>query len=69
MGKWLIFGGIICIVAGALVLLAQKLGFGELPGDVVVRGDRFTFYFPIVTCILLSILLSVVAWLIQWLRG
>lgn len=69
MGKLLIYVGIGCIVVGVLVLAAEKIGLGKLPGDIIIRGERFTVYFPILTCILLSIVLSAVAWLIQWLRG
>jgi len=39
--------------------------FGRLPGDIVVRGRNGVFYFPIVTCILLSVILSLVLWLVR----
>jgi hypothetical protein len=44
------------------------VGLGRLPGDVIIRGERTTFFFPIVTCLLLSVLFSFILWLVQWLR-
>jgi hypothetical protein len=47
--------------------VAMKLGvpLGRLPGDIVIRREHTTFYFPIVTCILVSVVLSAVAWLLR----
>jgi hypothetical protein len=42
-----------------------KLGLGHLPGDISFRGERFSFYFPITTCIVLSVALSLLFWLIR----
>ena len=52
-------------VAGVLWLLGARVGLGRLPGDVVIRGERFTFYFPLATCIVLSVVLSLLAWFVQ----
>jgi Protein of unknown function (DUF2905) len=41
------------------------VGLGRLPGDIVVRGERSTFYFPLATCVVLSVVLSLVMWLVQ----
>jgi hypothetical protein len=61
VGKWLIVAGIGLAVLGGLVLLAARVPFlGRLPGDILVQRDNFTFYFPLVTSILLSILLTIV---------
>jgi hypothetical protein len=65
VGRVLILGGIVLLVVGVLWLLGEKLGLGRLPGDIVVRGERSTFYFPLATSIVLSILLSLVLWFIQ----
>ena len=61
MAKLLIFFGILMVVMGGLLLLAGKIpGLGKLPGDIYVQKGNFTFYFPVVTSILLSILLTIV---------
>ena len=70
LGKWLLLAGVILAVAGALLLLGLRLPFrlGRLPGDIAIEGRRGGFYFPIVTCLLLSVALTLVTWLIGWLR-
>jgi hypothetical protein len=56
-GKLLILVGVALVLLGVFWLLGEKVGLGRLPGDIVVRGERFTFYFPLATCVLLSLLL------------
>ena len=63
VGKVLILVGIVLVVFGVLWLLGEQVGLGRLPGDIVVRRERYTFYFPLATCLLLSILLSLFLWL------
>ncbi len=64
LGKFLILIGVILVVIGGLFLLANKLPFiGKLPGDIFIKRDSFTFYFPVTTCILISIILSLILWL------
>ena len=65
----LLFGGLLVLI-GALLYFAAKLPFrlGKLPGDVVYRGEHTTFYFPVVTCLLLSAGLSLLFWLFGQLR-
>ena len=67
IGRILIVAGALLIVLGLLFLMGDRLPirFGRLPGDIVVRGRNGVFYFPIVTCILLSAILSLVLWLIR----
>ncbi|HXG42858.1 MAG TPA: DUF2905 domain-containing protein [Dehalococcoidia bacterium] len=61
VGKWLIVAGIALAVLGGVVLLASRVPFlGRLPGDILVQRDNFTFYFPLVTSILLSLVLTIV---------
>ncbi|MGA9048417.1 MAG: DUF2905 domain-containing protein [Dehalococcoidia bacterium] len=56
----LIFGGVI-IVVGLLFIFAQQIPFfGKLPGDIFIKKDNFSFYFPIVTFIIISIVLTIV---------
>lgn len=71
LGKLLIAAGLALVGLGALVLLSGRLGLGlgRLPGDLVVRGERTTIYFPVVTCVLLSVALSIGLWLVQRLLG
>ncbi|HWP30845.1 MAG TPA: DUF2905 domain-containing protein [Fimbriimonadales bacterium] len=69
--KFMIFIGLSLAGFGLLLWLASKgSGFriGRLPGDILIQKDGFTFYFPIVTMILLSIVLTLVLWFIAWLR-
>lgn len=64
LGRLLIAAGLVLILTGAAVLLLGKLHLplGRLPGDIVWRGKNSTAYFPVVTCILLSILGSLLLW-------
>ena len=65
----MIVTGLGLAVIGALLLLGPKIpGLGRLPGDIVYRGERTTFYFPIVTCLLLSAALSLLVWVISLFR-
>ncbi len=60
-GKILIIFGIIFIVIGCILLLASRFKlFGNLPGDIKIKKDNFTLYFPLATCILLSIILTII---------
>jgi len=60
-GKILIFIGIILIIAGILFMFGAKIPwFGKLPGDIYIKKENFTFYFPLATSILLSIILSLI---------
>jgi hypothetical protein len=69
-GKWLILGGLILAAIGGLFLLGGKLPLrlGRLPGDIAIEGRRGSFYFPLVTCILLSVVLTLVMWLVSLFR-
>jgi hypothetical protein len=62
LAKYLVIGGIILILAGGGIYLAAKLGLplGRLPGDVHIEGQNGSFYFPVVTSILLSIVLTII---------
>jgi len=66
VGKLLIAFGGLMVLLGLIITLAGRanLPLGRLPGDIVYRGKNTSFYFPIVTCILLSILLSAIMWII-----
>jgi hypothetical protein len=61
MGKMLIIAGVVLIVAGLAFIFADKVPFlGRLPGDISIQKERFSFYFPITTCIIISIVLSII---------
>jgi uncharacterized protein HemY len=65
-GKILIFIGGILIFLGLIFSFAGKIPyFGKLHGDIYIKRENFTFYFPITTCILISIILSVIFYLIS----
>lgn len=67
VGRSLILIGVILVALGALITLGDRLPIklGRLPGDIVIRGKNSTFYFPIVTSLLVSIVLSLVLWLVR----
>lgn len=64
MQKLLILGGILLIVAGLAWPLLARLGLGHLPGDIAIKTEHGGFYFPIVTCLLVSAVLSLLFWLL-----
>lgn len=65
LGKLLLVLGGVIIVVGVVLLLAARfnLPLGRLPGDIVYRGKNTVFYFPLATCILISLVLSLLFWL------
>ncbi|MCX7982541.1 MAG: DUF2905 domain-containing protein [Syntrophales bacterium] len=63
IGKVLIFTGLIIFVIGLLFLFLDKIPwFGRLPGDISYEGKRVHFYFPLTTCILISLLITLFLW-------
>ena len=68
LGRWLLLAGVLLPALGAVLLLGARLPFrlGRLPGDIAIEGRHGSFYFPIVTCIALSIVLTLVFRLIGW---
>lgn len=66
LGKVLVVFGVVLLGVGALLTLGWRLPgrLGRLPGDIVIRRENFTFYFPLVTCLLLSVVLSLLLWLL-----
>lgn len=67
MQKLLIILGITIFIIGLAWPFIRKLGLGHLPGDIIIRKGGMTFYFPIVTCIIISILISLLITIIWWL--
>lgn len=65
MARTLVVLGAVLIGAGFLWPWILKLGLGRLPGDIVIERGGFRFYFPIVTCLLVSLVVSAVLWLFR----
>ena len=65
-GKILVFAGLLIVAVGVLFLLSDKIGWiGRLPGDITIRRERFTFHFPLATCLLVSLILSLLFWIFR----
>ena len=69
-GRVLVAVGVLLVVVGGLVMLLGRTGLplGRLPGDIIYRGKNTTFYFPLVTCIVVSVILSLLLFLVERLR-
>jgi hypothetical protein len=65
LGRLLVLGGVIMVCLGVLLTFAGGSGIGRLPGDILYRRGHFTFYFPLMTSVLLSIILSLIFWLFR----
>ncbi len=66
LARFLIIIGVLLVVVGLALLLLPKIpGLGKLPGDIVIKRENFTFYFPLGTCILISVILSLIFWLFR----
>jgi len=66
LGKLLVALGVILVVIGAILWKTGGLGgLGRLPGDIFIQKGNSAFYFPIVTCLVLSIILTLLAWLFR----
>jgi hypothetical protein len=70
LGKLLVLFGIALVVVGVFFVFGGRLPFrlGRLPGDIVYEGKNGSFYFPIVTCIVLSIAFTVILWIANLFR-
>ena len=63
MDRPLVIIGLVLVVAGLAWPYLASLGLGRLPGDIAIRGEHGGFYFPIVTCVVVSLVLSLIFWL------
>lgn len=68
-GRVLVLIGLVIVVLGAVMWGLGKSGFKGLPGDIAYQGQNVRVYFPIVSCIVLSIALTLCAWLWRWISG
>ena len=65
MARFLIVLGLVIVVIGLLWPYLSQIGLGRLPGDIVIERENMTLYFPLMTCLLLSVLLSLVFWVVN----
>ncbi|MBN1393107.1 MAG: DUF2905 domain-containing protein [Sedimentisphaerales bacterium] len=68
IGKWLILMGITIALTGGLVMILGRMGLFRLPGDLEFGGRNWRIYFPIASCIIISIVLTLILWLINYFR-
>jgi hypothetical protein len=67
-GKWLIAAGIAIALLGVLVIVLGRVGLFRLPGDLEFGSKNWRIYFPIASCIIISIILTLILWLISYFR-
>jgi Protein of unknown function (DUF2905) len=70
LGRFLVIAGVLLVVVGLFFMAGSKFcffAFGRLPGDIVYKGKNSSFYFPIVSCLILSAVLTLALWLISFL--
>lgn len=65
MQKFLLIAGVVLLIVGVLWPWITKLGLGRLPGDIAVEKEGYSFYFPVMTSIIISIVLSLLFWLFR----
>jgi formate hydrogenlyase subunit 3/multisubunit Na+/H+ antiporter MnhD subunit len=68
VGRLLILFGVLLVLVGVLLTFAPRISLPRLPGDIVVQRDGFTFYFPIVTSIVISVVLTLLLNALWWVR-
>jgi hypothetical protein len=64
MARFLVIIGLVLVIAGLLWPFLSRLGLGRLPGDIAIHGEHGSFYFPIVTSLIVSAVLTLIFWLI-----
>ena len=65
MGRILVLLGVVLVAIGLAWPWLQKLPFGRLPGDIYIKREGFQFFFPLTTCILISIVVTLLFWLFR----
>ncbi|MFN3739156.1 MAG: DUF2905 domain-containing protein [Thermodesulfovibrionales bacterium] len=69
IGRFIILAGLLLVGLGLLLLFSEKLPYiGRLPGDIIIRKKNFTFYFPLMTGLILSLILSLILYIIGRLK-
>jgi len=66
LAKFIILAGVVLVIVGVILCFFKEIPFlGRLPGDIHIEKKNFSFYFPITTCILISVILSVIFYLLS----
>ena len=68
VGKFLVIIGVVLVGVGLLLMAGSRFSFfglGRLPGDIAYKGKDVSFYFPVVTCLVVSVVLTLLFWLIS----
>jgi hypothetical protein len=65
MARFLVILGLAILLIGLLWPYLSRIGLGRLPGDIIIERDNVTFYFPLMTCLLLSLLFSLIFWAVN----
>lgn len=65
MQRTLIIIGLLILAAGLLWPWLSRIGLGRLPGDILIRREGYTFYFPLTTSIIVSVVLALLFWLFR----
>jgi hypothetical protein len=65
MARFLVLLGLVLLMVGLLWPYLSQIRLGRLPGDIVIHRENVTFYFPLMTCLLLSVLFSLVLWVVN----
>ena len=68
LGKLILLTGIIISAIGAVIILLGHFGLFKLPGDIEVGGKNWKFYFPVVSCVIISIIIRLVIWIVNIFR-
>ena len=68
LGKLILFTGIVISLAGVVIILLGKIGLFPLPGDIKLERRNWKIYFPIVSCLVISIISTVILWVINYFR-
>ncbi len=71
IGKFLVIIGVALVGVGLLLMAGSKFSFfglGRLPGDIAYKGKNVSFYFPVVTCVVVSVVLTLLFWLVSYFR-
>jgi hypothetical protein len=65
MARFLVVLGVVLLLAGLLWPYLSQIGLGRLPGDIIIERKNMTLYFPLMTCVLVSVVLSLVLWVVN----
>ncbi len=68
LGRMLVAFGVVLVLVGLFLLLVPRVSLPRLPGDILIQRDGFTFYFPVVTSIVVSVVLTLLLNVLWWAR-